>query len=181
MSPVGMGVDSWEEPAHLVEATMAIVPLALHPHPPQHIHVFTLLPFSALPGHAPDISGGTSCTTHCLAFAIAFHCSWPSSKPANRPSRAGWGRLKGERGAESQPCSQDGCLPAQDGFLQFSFSGTPTSPGPGAGTPACQELCFERRNREGLLVFFSGALAPPPQLHPGYVITIRYIRCFNSN
>lgn len=52
------GVDIYGGTAYLVEATMAIVPLALPL--PQHTHVFTLLPSSALPGHVPDISGGTS-------------------------------------------------------------------------------------------------------------------------
>lgn len=118
--------------------------------------MLTPLPLYALPGHEPNISGGTSCTV------------WPSPErynipgPANRPRRAGRDRLKGERGAKSLPCSQHGCLPAQDVFLHPGISGTPTSPGPGAGTPACQELCFKRRNRKGFLVFFSGALAPPP-------------------
>lgn len=124
--------------------------------------MLTPLPLSALPGHESDISGATSCTTHCLALTLAFQCSCPSIKSANMPSKAGWGRLKGEGGAKSLPCSQHGCLPAQDVFLSPSISGTPTSPGPGAGTPACQDLCFKRRNRKGFLVFFSGARAPPP-------------------
>lgn len=43
----------------------------------------------------------------------------------------------------------------------LSFSGTPTSLGLGAGTPACWGLCFKRRNREGFLVLFSGGFTPP--------------------
>lgn len=154
-------VDIWEGTSKPSRCHHGYCPTSTAPTPLQHTRVLTPFPLCALPGHELDISGGTSCTTLCLALTGAFQCSWPSLKPDNRPSRAGHGRLKGERGVKSPPCSQHGCLPAQDVFLYPSISGTPTFPGLGAGTPACQELCFKRRNRKGFLVFFSGALAPP--------------------
>ena len=130
--------------------------------PPQHTHELTLLLSSALPGHVPDTSGGTSCTTHYLTLTLAFHCSWPSLKSANKLSRAGRGRLKAEGGAESLPCSQHGCLPAQDGFLQPQLLRNTYFIG-----PRCWDLRLlgavlqEEEQRGFFLVFFSGGLAPP--------------------
>lgn len=124
--------------------------------------MLTLLPFSAQTGH--DASGST-CTTHFLALTLVFHCSWPRLKPDNRHRRARCGRMKRDGGAESPPCSQHGCLPVQDWFLWPGFLRTSIFLGPGAGTPACRDLCFKRRNREVFLVFFSGALAPLCPIH----------------
>lgn len=130
--------------------------------PPQHTHVLTLLLSSALPGHVPDTSGGTLCTTHSLTLTLAFHCSWPSLKSANKLSRAGQGRLKAAGGAESLPCGQHGaaCQPRMDSSNP-SFSGTPTSLGLVLG-PAPAGGSASRGGTERIfLVFFSGGLAPP--------------------
>lgn len=56
--------------------------------------------------------------------------------------------------------SMAACQPRMDSS-DPSFLGTPTSLGSGAGTPACWGLCFKRRNREGFLMFFLGALLLP--------------------
>lgn len=168
---------SRERPAHLVETTMAIVPPAPHPpHPYTHTcsHHFPSLLYQDMTSHM---------ATHYLALTLEFHCSWPSLKLANRPGRAGWGTLKGEGGAESPPCSQHGCLPAQDRFLQPSISGTPTSLSPGAGTPhPLLGAVLQEKEQRGLFgVLFRGPCSPTHPLYPGHVITIRNIRRFNSN
>ena len=121
--------------------------------PSLHIHVVTLPLSSTLPGHVPDTSGGTSCTTHYLALTLAFYCFWPSLKPANRPSKGRTGQAEMRRC--QKPSMQPAWLPASTGWIPL--------------TPAPQEHLFhgeavlqEEEHRRIFGVLFRGSCSSHP-------------------
>ena len=108
---------------------------------------------STLPGHVPDTSGGTSCTTHYLALTLAFYCFWPSLKPANRPSKGRTGQAEVRRC--QKPSMQPAWLPASTGWIPL--------------TPAPQEQLFhweavlpKEEHRRIFGVLFRGSCSSHP-------------------
>lgn len=84
---------------------------------------------------------------------------WPSPKPANRPSRAGWARLTGGSAESSHAASMAACQPEVDSS-DLASQERPF-PGPRCRDPRLLGAVLPSMNREGLLVCFSGGLAPP--------------------